>query len=97
MPIDLPRRELATSQQLDIIMTALTSPRRAWVERMYGSRAYRVFIVGDRLRPVAFGAYGAAELAEAFAWLGPSQDQFFLYSAIQDARSWQPRPKEPTQ
>lgn len=70
MPTDLPRRELASAAELDTIMLALTSPRRAWVERAYGSRDYRVFIVGDRLRPVPFGAYGAAELADAFAWLG---------------------------
>ena len=71
MPTDLPRRELASATELDTIMLALTSPRRAWVERAYGSRAYRVYIVGDRLRRVPFGAYGAAELARAFAWLGP--------------------------
>ena len=63
MPTDLPRRELASAAELDTIMLALTSPRRAWVERAYGSRDYRVFIVGDRLRPVPFGAYGAIRVS----------------------------------
>lgn len=87
---DIRRRELASAAQLDTIILALTQARRGEVKAAYGRQDVRVWIVGNRLRPVPFDAYPAAELAEAYAWMLRDERPPMAWAVRDDPAGWKP-------